>query len=338
MEIPRFRLISVFELDGMKKGKLLKWILKILSAMVSFAVLFYLFQIFLTPHYLTDATVIVKGYDYLEKDSLDVVFLGTSQMFCTVDSGKLTRDYGISSYNFGGSSQSMGITSYYFDEALKTQNPKVIMVEVFKTFNYNSEVNDEQISWNYSPMKMSFDKFWSLYTVSNGDTLKSFEHTFAPLLAYHSRWTSVNDADSDGENDIDFVLHPEKYIDFSSRGFVARDHYKTFQLTYAESDTTLRSIPDENKKAMLHIAEECQKRNIKLIFFKSPLTFWTRGDSLSVKQFMNENQLSFVDLNDYLEEIGIDGETDFNDKWHVCESGAEKVTAFLADRILKDIV
>ena len=314
----------------MKKSRFLKWTLKIISALLSFSLIFFVLQVFLTPHYLKDATTIVKGFYFLEENSLDALFLGTSQMFCTVDAGKLTEEYGISSYDFGGSEQSMSMSSYYFDEAIKTQTPKLVAVEVNKIFNLNSEINDEQLSWNYSPTSVSVDKFQSLNKVLDGDTVLAFEHTFVPLLVYHSRWTSVNDKNFDGEHDIDYVFHPEKYINFPSRGFVAREHYRTFDLTYAESDTTLKSIPEENAEAILHIAEQCAKRNMILLFFKSPLTYWTRGDSLSVKQFMEEHHLDFVDLNDKLDEIGIDGQLDFNDKWHLCYSGAEKTTDYLS--------
>ena len=50
---------------------------------------------------------------------------------------------------------------------------------------------------------------------------------------------------------------------------------------------------------------------------------------------MEKNNLSFIELNDHLEEIGIDGKTDFADELHLNESGAEKTTDFIA-KYLKD--
>ena len=45
---------------------------------------------------------------------------------------------------------------------------------------------------------------------------------------------------------------------------------------------------------------------------------------------MDKNNLIFLEMNDYLAEIGIDGKTDFYDENHLCTEGAEKSTDFIA--------
>lgn len=316
------------------KNKFLIWTLKFLSAVISFLLIFFFAQPFFIPKYLEDSTTIVKGYSYLEKDSIDVLFLGSSQMFCTVDSGKLSDEYGISSYDFGASGQTMSITPYYFDEAIKTQSPKLIMVEVCQIFATNKQISKQTLSWNYNPTDISTEKFFSLDSILSGDKIEAFKYTYAPLLLYHDRWSTLGDKNSKSKNDIDFVIHPEKYINFSSRGFLARDNVEPHKIAFYENDLTEKEIPEESKNAISYIAEQCKKNGIRLVFFKAPVSDWTKGDCNSVKSYMTESGIEYIDLNESLEIVGIDGNTDFYNIGHLNTSGAEKTTDYLATILL----
>lgn len=313
----------------MLKNRYIKWTLKLLSALLSFILVWCGIQPFFVPKYIGDSTTIVKGYSYLEKNSIDVLFLGASQMFCGIDSGKLTDEYNIKSYDYGASSQPMTVTSYYLSEALKTQSPKLIMVEVCEIFSSKRDVTDKKLAWNYNPMSPSLLKFQSVSSVLD-DRIKAVEYSFSPLLLYHDRWSTINDKRNGGEHDIDFVLYPEKYIDFSARGFLARNHIEKKEIAFFKRYNYANTIPKENEDAIMMMNQTCKKNNIELVFIKVPVSNWTKGDSLSVKQLMDENGLKFIDLNDYLKEIGINGDTDFYNENHLNMKGARKTTDYLA--------
>ena len=71
-----------------------------------------------------DTTRKVKGFYAEEENSLDFVFVGSSQMFTTVVPAVLWQEYGITSYDFGANEQPMYLSYYYIKEALKYQDPK----------------------------------------------------------------------------------------------------------------------------------------------------------------------------------------------------------------------
>lgn len=314
----------------MLKNRYIKWTLKLLSALLSFILVWCGIQPFFVPKYIGDSTTIVKGYSYLEKNSIDVLFLGASQTFYGVDAGKLTNEYNISSYDFAATSQPITITPYYLSEALQTQKPKLVMVEVCSIFYSNQAFKENTLSWSYSPTSPSLLKFQSVYSFVDGDIIKSFEYSYAPLLLYHDRWSSINDKRHGGEHDIDFVFHPENYIDYSFRGFIPHDHIEKRNIMFYERVNSEKMIPAENVNAIKTLKVLCLKNNIKLLFFKVPASNWTKAESISVKQFMNDNELNYLDMNDYLKEIRINGETDFFDEKHLNISGAEKTTNYLA--------
>ena len=68
-------------------------ILKAVAFLLSFSMLFIFFQEFLTPKYRDKSTISCEGFYQLPENSIDVLFLGSSQMFCTVMAQKLYEDY-----------------------------------------------------------------------------------------------------------------------------------------------------------------------------------------------------------------------------------------------------
>lgn len=314
------------------KNKKVRWTLKILSATISFLLIFYIVQPVFIPKYIDSSTTIVHGYSYLTENSIDMLCLGSSQMFCTVDAGKLTDEYGISSYDFGASAQPMCTTAYYYDEAMKTQAPKAVLVEVCGIFSGNDLYNEEDIAWNYSSMSMSIEKYNSLNNVLSNDYLQSAEYTFFPLLKYHDRWKSI------GKTDIDYLLNQKQYINMKYRGFLPREECRKQIIAFLnnESNNMKLTIPKENEEAIKYIADECKEHSIKLLFFKSPSAIWTKEKSECTKKFMKDNDLIFLDLHDHLSEIAIDQDRDFYNEGHLNIFGAEKCTDFLAKYILQN--
>ena len=71
-----------------------------------------------------DTTRKVEGFYAEEKNSLDFVFIGSSQMFTSVVPAVLWEEYGITSYDFGANEQPMYLSYYYIKEALKYQDPR----------------------------------------------------------------------------------------------------------------------------------------------------------------------------------------------------------------------
>lgn len=301
--------------------KTLKTGCKIFSFILAFCIVFLALQEFLTPKCIDDSTTMYDGLCRLESNSVDVLFLGSSQMFSMVDAQKLTEKYGISSYDFGASQQLFMITPYYLSKALEKQNPKLVMVEIGNLFVEKEDIKEGSISVSYAPMPLDSEKVNSLNEVFGGDKKKVIKYC-VPFIAYHSRWKGI------WTSDITYYFKK----DYSSRGFRATDHIEEVSMAYNQAyDGDIREIPKESVNAILDIAKICEENNIELVFFKAPVSDWTRNDSAVVKRFLNENNLNYLEMNDYLDEIGIDGSVDFYDAKHLNVTGAEKATDFIAE-------
>ncbi len=320
------------------KKKTRRVFIKALIAIIAFVLIFFIIQPFFVPKFVDHdavSTVTVNAFRQLESNSVDVLFFGSSQMFCTVNTVLLDEKYNIDAYDFGASRQALSITPYYLAEALKTQSPKVVAVEMASVFQTNEELTPMEIAWNYAPMPLSKEKVLSLEQIL-GSKWDAYQHAFLPLLVYHDRWRVLGQqSDYDCRYDFEYIFHPDKYLNLYPGGYVTVDAVVEQSYDFENSSVELKDIPAESIEAIDRIAEQCRARNIRLLFFKVPVSLWTRGESESIKRLMDARGLDFIDLNDVSRELEIDENQDFSDIRHLNKYGARKVTEYLA-RILPE--
>ena len=84
----------------------------------------------LNAKFINDSTTIVDGFYAEKKNDIDVLVVGSSNSFCTIDPLVLYEEYGIAAYDFGSSSQPLNLSLLYLKEAFKRQNPRVVALEV----------------------------------------------------------------------------------------------------------------------------------------------------------------------------------------------------------------
>jgi hypothetical protein len=191
---------------------------------------------------------------------------------------------------------------------------------------YEDTYLEKVMAWNYLGTNLSIEKINSLNYVLGGDKWKVICYLF-PLLQFHDRWKSV---------DLDDIADNFFSQDYSARGYLSRDNVESQEIMYlSDDDGDEELISDESSEAIMDIAALCNENDISLIFFKAPVTNWSRTDSDTVKDFMNEHNLQFLDMHDYLNEIGIDAQEDFYNGSHLNCYGAEKATDFLGAYLKK---
>ena len=104
----------------------------------------------------------------LEDNSLDVINVGSSHVHCSINPLEIYKNEGITSYNLSAGFQSAWYSYYYVKEALKTQNPRVIVLDVFTLRLIDDTEFVRKASMNLLAMKPSLDK-WNAIKASNSD-------------------------------------------------------------------------------------------------------------------------------------------------------------------------
>ena len=114
-------------------------VLKVLSfVIIGLIILNVLGKVFI-PKWITvkdnRMTYIVKGFYEEPKNSLDVIFMGNSDVYRGISPITLWDEYGIASYNFVSSGQRMWTAYYTLEESLKYQKTKLIVLNMDSAFN-----------------------------------------------------------------------------------------------------------------------------------------------------------------------------------------------------------
>ena len=121
--------------------KTLVFILIVAIAVVQLSIIF-------TPKWLTGnaESAIAEHYYEIEDDSLEVLFLGSSQIAWNIDTVRLYEEYGIMSYGIGGSHNPPMVNYYWLLDAIdRHKTLKTVLVDTSLIFN-----NDDELCADYT--------------------------------------------------------------------------------------------------------------------------------------------------------------------------------------------
>lgn len=127
--------------------------------------------------------------------TVEVFFVGSSHVNSALMPGVLAQEYGISAHNVFSWSQPMWISYHYIKEAMKTQRPKVVVLDLYGMLYGNG---DEQ------PQETDRVSYLSSFTIDPGLNYLEMIGTvakcgidlrnpadFLNLVRFHSRWKTI---------------------------------------------------------------------------------------------------------------------------------------------------
>ena len=257
-------------------------------------------------------------YD-LEENSIDVIFLGSSQSFCTINPTRMFHNSGVVSYVLSSSAQDIYATKAYLEEALKTQTPKVVMLEARVLIRETLTAE----TWNrvaYDNLNPSVTKYKNLLkSIREDESLLSYVF---PLLRYHDNWGNVT------YKSWDYVMgRLEK-----NEGLMG--HYPRYAITKVSLDKYYEEVPDyalEERiiNAVKEMKKICDENNIEFFIWKAPTPIWRYDYTVAIEELANDLDTQFLDLNQM--DLGIQAKTDFYDATHLNDTGAIKVSDFFSE-------
>ena len=145
--------------------------------------------------FIGDSTTIVNGFYAEKKNDIDLLVLGSSNSFCTINPLVLYEQYGIAAYDFGSSSQPLNITVLYLKEAFRRQKPKVVALEINMIVGDSLSGGYESgLRWGLTDMPLSIDKLKCIYQSVGAVNAEYFSYVF-PIFRYHNRWKEISKID-----------------------------------------------------------------------------------------------------------------------------------------------
>lgn len=118
---------SVSRKNGRVKKILFFWLRAVCFSVLTVLLLIYAVFVFTPKH---DYGICSMMHLYRQPDdSIDVLAVGTSLAYAGINTNVLWEEYGIASYNLCSAEQPFWVSYYTIKEALKTQHPKVILLD-----------------------------------------------------------------------------------------------------------------------------------------------------------------------------------------------------------------
>ena len=185
------------------------------------------------------------------RDSIDVMFFGSSVAYCDVAPAAFWETSGLTAYVNAGPEQTLAITLAYIQQSLKTQSPSVIFVECsglgFDRYQNFTKINIGQMPWGKARLQATFH-------AAEPEAVKGL---LFPLFFYHDRWTELVEEDFQGY-DSDVLA-----------GFTWLDEYMSGDLTCKSLDITEEKW-QMNIEPLMQIYELCRREGIELVLFRTP--------------------------------------------------------------------
>lgn len=263
----------------------------------------------------------LNGFYNEPKNTVDMLFVGSSHSYTSVNPSILSKDYGVEAYNFSSALQPIEISYYFVLEALKTQKPDFVFLETYM-IDQTNEYQEVKIRNAIDTMPMSLNKFNLIR-----DLVPYEEHAYYlfPTLKYHSRWNELKISDFD--NYYKNETHELK-------GHVALEGKP--QAEFANHERILVENYQLNQKDLNYIdklIKLSREEDFELVLFTAPykLTDKTYTIEVLLEDYALENELQYINLNRNLQSYNLN--TDFYDEGHLSKSGALIATQQLIEQL-----
>ncbi len=258
-------------------------------------------------------------------DSIDVILIGSSHVYCDISTGVLWDNHGIAAFDLGGAEAPSWVSYYQLKEALKTQQPKVVCYEIAVSAMYPTLFqNDEWAVDNDYGMKWNRERIENLRVNSEG---YDFYKRLIPLNIMHGRYNDL------GENDFKNVRDSANY-----KGFDPRENVQGFETPDISNVTDAVPCSEKAEKGIRDIIELTRSESIPLVFFVSPYGVSEDHQKIYnyIEQIAQSENVGFIDFNKKYDEMGLDFSSDFADYTHVNYSGNYKFSDYLG-KTLKEM-
>ncbi|MDR1541226.1 MAG: hypothetical protein LBU32_25165 [Clostridiales bacterium] len=275
------------------------------------------------PHFLS--------YRKLSYGKLDVLVTGTDHMLSGFNTMRLWQEYGISSYVLANEAQPYAAAYLNILEALKSQRPKVIVIDAYSALygeSYCGFLSDKSLLYeNFEQVPFSMDQVEVMW-----DLLPFWEFCefYLPVYRNHSDWASLRKG---------FFIPGER----DGHPFAGFDYPK---FTTAENEIpalVLGETPMSPKtEASLHrVIQLCNQENITAIAVQLP--YAARKDEAQdwygkenyLRRFLENLGVAYFDSNALAGEMGFDYNLDMIDSDHLNFSGGVKFIDFFAKNLIE---
>jgi len=270
----------------------------------------------------------VYGFYQERPDSLDGVFIGSSNVHSFWEPAFGWKQFGIAVWNLSVDEMPMKAVKYYIIEARKTQPNALIMVNLNSFHKNTADPSIVQIHRAVDYCPFSFNKVRMINALNSGPEhgFSDLLESFFPVIRFHSRWSEL------------------KQWSFSNSflRFKSSIHYSTYKSTSVDlsGKLTCYDVSETPSDDVLAVFSDlllfCQKNQVSVLFVKVPqvLSEEEQGRLNHLESMAAAAGFPCLDLLENMDCLNLDLKTDFYNSGHTNAHGSLKVSDYLGQYLV----
>lgn len=306
--------------------------LKIMALVVP-TVLFLLFL----PANNSDDTRRIQDFYLEEPNSLDVVLLGSSDVYAGFSPTLAYSEFGFTSYPYVMSGNYIGMLPYQLEDVLTTQSPSLILIEITEALNGKPDSYDHRLREYIAGLPTLRQRHRCIQELGDREDLLSY---YLPFSLYHGTASPKV-----------LIENGRRAIQVRSRGYsllkgtltyTGDGHQDNRSFFSTTNDHSTSKILPHTRKNFVKLLDYLQSNGLKNILFvtfphRTPDEgiYFRHQQSNAVGDLIRSYGYDYINLDCCLEDMGIRLDTDFLDDEHLNLYGQYKNTRYLC-RILTE--
>ena len=277
----------------------------------------------------------IKGFYLEDPQSLDVVFLGASEVYSDIAPGYAYARDGITSYLFATQANTILNYKSQLRNVLSRQPDALIVIELNGVFYEDEDLTKEANYRNYID-HVPLDAVKAEWVAENG-TDNPLEYLF-PFIKYHGNWSDLN-----AEKKFRKTIDADR-----ERGYTYLKGVLNWPFAFNAPALSLNSQLLENagnkqplnataEAGLRDLLEYCRDEGLdNVVFARFPhivthTTYDRYEQNNTVAEIVEEYGFDYLNFERDIALTGLDETTDFYNPDHLNVHGQQKFTAFLTD-------
>lgn len=282
----------------------------------------------------------IEGYYQEEPDSLDVVFIGASDIYTSFMPGRAYEQFGFTSYLLASESITSEGVITAVKEVYRTQHPDLIVIEA-NTFLYGdsrNESNEAHIHKFFDNLPLSENKTEYIQKYVKPENQMEY---FFPLIKYHSLWSEYPRRLNMTMSDLSLDMRGYNNL----KGFSS-----TAQILKTDEECLNKKIANEHIEKPLNpkleeqlneLLDYCDEKKLNVAFVRAPHyvikdTYNRVKRSNRMETIVEERGYLYYSAENDASIIGIDEKRDFYNVDHMNVYGALKFTDYLSGLLVEE--
>lgn len=311
--------------------------LKLIALIVPLVIIFAIFQEYLFT-YKDYNTLRIENFYKEEAHSLDVVFMGASEVFTGYSPAAAYEEFGFTSYMYAMDSNRGSLYLSQLKEVLKHQSPEVLFVDVggFLVADDSALYEDARMRIYVESIPFSANKVQTIMEYPYEDKFS----LFMPLMMHHgdldSAWLHFKDAVKK------VVCYPTPPVDIRGITTVTGIYTGPGDARIPADPDTYR-ITDNCKAHLQEFLDYCRYEKLdNIVFVNFPRRIADENKNTvmillkQVEEILASYDYPLLNLQNEMERIGIDINRDFYNEHHMNIYGQEKLTGFFGNLLMNE--